>query len=86
MTDDSDKREAQDALRAKESAPHGKDSRRQRLKLALRDNLRRRKSQARQRSKMTDAPSNDRKGALDDDTGSKGGGWRRSARRNLGRV
>jgi hypothetical protein len=62
MTDDSDKREA-------ESAPRAKDSRHERLKLALRDNLKRRKSQARQRGKMTDAPSNDREDALDDETG-----------------
>jgi hypothetical protein len=71
MIDDSDKREAESAPCAKESK---QDSRQQRLKVALRDNLKRRKSQARQRGKMADAPSNDRERALDDDTGSERGG------------
>jgi hypothetical protein len=66
MTDDSDKREA-------DGAPRAKESRQERLKLALRDNLKRRKSQARARGKMADAPSNDHERALDDDTGSEGG-------------
>ena len=65
MTDDSDKRKAQ-------GAPRSKDSRQERLKLALRDNLKRRKLQARERSKMQPAPSNDHEDALDDDT-EKGG-------------
>jgi hypothetical protein len=66
MTDDRDKREA-------DSAPRAKESRQERLKLALRDNLKRRKSQARARGKMADAPSNDHERALDDDTRSEGG-------------
>jgi hypothetical protein len=66
MMDDSDKRGAEGAPRRKETR---QDSRHERLKLALRDNLKRRKSQARQRGKMTDAPSNDREDALDDETG-----------------
>jgi hypothetical protein len=70
MTNDIDKREG-GAPRAKDSS---QTSRQQRLKLALRDNLRRRKSQARARDKMADAPSNDHERALDDDTGSGGGG------------
>jgi hypothetical protein len=74
MTDDSDKREAEGSPRAK-----GQDSRHERLKLALRDNLKRRKSQTRERNdkargKMTDAPSNHHEDALDDDTGSESGG------------
>jgi len=48
MTDDRDKAERQDAA---------KDSRQDRLKLALRENLKRRKSQARGRSGVTAAPS-----------------------------
>jgi hypothetical protein len=62
-----------------------KDSRQDRLKSALRENLKRRKSQARerdeQRNKTTSAPSNDHEDVLDDhedvldnDTGSGGGG------------
>jgi hypothetical protein len=66
MTDDSDKREA-------DGTPRAKGLRQERLKLALRDNLKRRKSQARARGKMADAPSNDHERALDDDTGSEGG-------------
>jgi hypothetical protein len=57
--DESDKRD---------SAPRGKDARQARLKLALRDNLKRRKSQARERGKMRLASSNDHEDALDDDT------------------
>jgi hypothetical protein len=76
MTDDNDKRGAEGAPRQKETR---QDSRHERLKLALRDNLKRRKSQARERDdkernskargKMTDAPSNHHEDALDDDTG-----------------
>jgi hypothetical protein len=48
-----------------------KDSRRDRLKLALRENLKRRKSQARGRSDV-DAASSERAGAsLDDASGEK---------------
>lgn len=71
MTDDSDKREGHGEPRAKDSR---QDSRQERLKLALRDNLKRRKSQARQRGKMTDAPSNNHENALDDDSESERGG------------
>jgi hypothetical protein len=70
MTNDIDKREGEGAPRAKDSS---QTSRQARLKLALRDNLRRRKSQARARDKMADAPSNDHERALDDDTGSGDG-------------
>ena len=81
MMDDSDKRGAEGAPRQKETR---QDSRHERLKLALRDNLKRRKSQARERDdkarddkerndkargKMADAPSNHHEDALDDDTG-----------------
>jgi hypothetical protein len=81
MTDDSDKRGAEGAPLRKETR---QDSRHERLKLALRDNLKRRKSQAKARDdrerndktpgnkthgKMTDAPSNHHEDALDDDTG-----------------
>jgi hypothetical protein len=75
MTDDSDKREAESAPRKKESRQDLKQDSRQaskqaRLKLALRDNLKRRKSQARERerSKMTEPPSNVHESTLDDDT------------------
>lgn len=85
MTDDSDKRGAEGAPGRKETR---QDSRHERLKLALRDNLKRRKSQAKardkvrddevrnpgERGKMTDAPSNHHEDALDDDTGSESGG------------
>jgi hypothetical protein len=71
MTDDSDKRDADGMPHAK--APR-QDSRQQRLKLALRDNLKRRKSQARARGKMAEAPSNDHERPLDDETGSEEGG------------
>jgi hypothetical protein len=67
--EDSDKREAQGVTGAKDSKQDSRqDSRRERLKLALRDNLKRRKSQARQRANMNDAPSNNHEDALDDDT------------------
>jgi hypothetical protein len=81
MTDDSDKRGAEGAPGAKGAR---QESRHERLKLALRDNLKRRKSQAKARDdkarddrerndktrgKMTDAPSNHHEDALDDDTG-----------------
>jgi hypothetical protein len=51
MTDDRDKRERQTARPAK-------NPRADRLKLALRENLKRRKSQAKARSNATMAPSN----------------------------
>jgi hypothetical protein len=65
MTDDSDKRE--------EGASRTNDLKHERLKLALRDNLKRRKSQARARGKMADAPSNEHERALDDGTRSGDG-------------
>ena len=66
MADQGDKRE--------DGAPRAKDSRHERLKLALRDNLKRRKAQARERGKMQAAPSHGLDGALDDDTGNEKGG------------
>ena len=59
MSDESDKRDG---------ASREKDARQARLKLALRDNLRRRKSQARERGKVQAAPSNLHEDTLDDDT------------------
>jgi hypothetical protein len=65
MKDDKHKREGQTGSPAKKNP--GKDPRQvprqvprqDRLKLALRENLKRRKSQARGRSDITTAPSND---------------------------
>jgi hypothetical protein len=48
------------------SAAASGDSRRDRLKLALRENLKRRRSQARGRSELADASSADAEAALDD--------------------
>jgi hypothetical protein len=59
MSDEGDKRD---------DAPREKDAKQARLKFALRDNLRRRKSQARERGKMEAAPSNLHEDTLDDDT------------------
>jgi hypothetical protein len=67
MADDGDKRRTQDTSR-------DRDARQERLKLALRDNLKRRKAQARERGKMQAVPSRGHEGALDDDTGSERGG------------
>jgi hypothetical protein len=55
MKDDSHKRERQIGAPAKSS---GKDLKQDRLKLALRENLKRRKSQARGRGDRISAPSN----------------------------
>ena len=44
-------------------------ARRERLKQALRDNLKRRKSQIRERGKLPPAPSTRHEGALDDGAG-----------------
>jgi hypothetical protein len=55
MQDDKDKREGQTAVPAKK--PH-RNPREDRLKQALRENLKRRKSQARGRSDPAIAPSN----------------------------
>lgn len=51
MMDETDENERQ--------KPREKDSRQDRLKLALRENLKRRKSQSRERNKVTAAPGND---------------------------
>jgi hypothetical protein len=51
MQDEMDKREGK-------AGERGKNSRQDRLKLALRENLRRRKSQARGRGDVASAPSN----------------------------
>ena len=60
MTDDKHKREGQTGMPAKDSAQDPKKNPRQdRLKLALRENLKRRKSQAKGRSGNAIAPSND---------------------------
>jgi len=61
MTDDRDKAERQGAA--------AKDSRQDRLKLALRENLKRRKSQARGRSDPASASSESRDASLDDASG-----------------
>lgn len=63
MKDDKDKREGQTKAPAKNPA---KDPRADRLKLALRENLKRRKSQARGRSDAGSAPSDDADASLDD--------------------
>jgi hypothetical protein len=65
MKDDKHKREGQTGSPAKKNPGKdprkdtGKDPRQDRLKLALRENLKRRKSQARGRGDITTAPSND---------------------------
>ena len=69
MKDDKHKREGQTGSPAKKNPGKdprkdsgkdpGKDPRQDRLKLALRENLKRRKSQARGRGDITIAPSND---------------------------
>ena len=61
MTDDKDKREGQTATPAK-------NRKLDRLKLALRENLKRRKSQARGRSDIVAAPSDDLDASLHDDS------------------
>jgi hypothetical protein len=67
MKDDKHKREGQTGTPAK------KDPRQDRLKLALRENLKRRKSQARGRSDMTTAPSNGDDVSPHDGSGKKPG-------------
>jgi hypothetical protein len=66
MKDDRDKREGQTARPAK-------NPRKDRLKLALRENLKRRKSQAWARSHATMAPSNGDDVSPDDFSGKKPG-------------
>ncbi len=63
MKDDKDKGEGQAT----------KNSRQDRLKLALRENLKRRKSQARGRGDMTAAPTDDAVVSLHDEHGKKPG-------------
>ena len=66
MKDDKDKREVQtESLK--------KNPKQDRLKLALRENLKRRKSQARGRSHMAAAPSDDVDASLHDDSEKKPG-------------
>jgi len=48
----------------------GKTTRQDRLKLALRENLKRRKVQARERGKMPGAPSTEHEASLHDEAGS----------------
>jgi hypothetical protein len=67
MTDDRKKGEAREGHLAK------KDARRDRLKEALRENLKRRKSQARGRSDIAPAPSHGEAAAPHDDGGEKPG-------------
>jgi hypothetical protein len=64
MQDDLDKREGQTHASAKKQPD---DPRQDRLKLALRENLKRRKSQARGRSDGAAAPSAGGDAALDDE-------------------
>jgi hypothetical protein len=71
MKDDKDKREGQAGTRAKNA---GKDTRQDRLKLALRENLKRRKSQARGRSDTATASSEDTDASLDDESENKPNG------------
>ncbi|MBR1156207.1 hypothetical protein [Bradyrhizobium sp. JYMT SZCCT0428] len=66
MQDDQDKRGGT-------AKPDVKDSRHQRLKVALRENLKRRKSQARGRSDDAAAPSEIADASLDDAGGAKPG-------------
>jgi len=75
MTDEKDKREGQDRAAAKRPVSDpGKDSRRDRLKRALRENLKRRKSQAKGRRDPAPAPSHAGDVSPYDDSGKKPGG------------
>jgi len=76
MKDDSDKREAQTGIAAKNPNKDMKkdpsqDPRKDRLKLALRENLKRRKSQARGRSDAGVAPFNGDEASPYDGNGKK---------------
>ena len=80
MKDDSDKREGQTGIAAKNpnkdmkkdpGKDQTRDPRQDRLKLALRENLKRRKSQARGRSDAGVAPSNGDEGSPYDGNGKK---------------
>jgi hypothetical protein len=68
MKDEKDKRERQNPPSAKKSSKDP-DPRQDRLKLALRENLKRRKSQARGRSDPAVASSGNADAALDDESG-----------------
>jgi hypothetical protein len=70
MQDDKDKRERQTGTPAKNLAG---DSRQDRLKLALRENLKRRKSQAKGRSHVAGAPSRGDDASPHDGNGKKPG-------------
>jgi hypothetical protein len=70
MNDETDKDEAQTGTPAQKP---GNNPRQHRLKLALRENLKRRKSQARQRGDVTMAPSNGDDGSPHDGSGKKPG-------------
>jgi hypothetical protein len=75
MTDDKDKREGQSGTSAKNALKDPrKNPRQDRLKLALRENLKRRKSQARGRSDVTVASSNGDSVAPHDESGKKPNG------------
>jgi len=75
MTDEKDKREGQDRAAGERPARHSdKDSRQDRLKRALRENLKRRKSQARGRNDPAPAPSHAGDVSPYDDSGKKPGG------------
>ena len=65
MTDEKRKSEPQ-------TPPRQKDSRQDRLKLALRENLKRRKAQARERGKMTEPSSTDDEACLHGEVGKRG--------------
>ena len=66
MKDEMDKRE-------KRGGSAVKDPRQDRLRLALRENLKRRKSQARSRNDLAGAPSEHAGASLDDASGKKPG-------------
>jgi len=55
----------------RQKPPHVKDSRQDRLKLALRENLKRRKAQARERGGMTNPSAGD-EASLDGQVGKRG--------------
>ena len=74
MTDDKDKREGQSGTAAKNATKVSTDPRQDRLKQALRENLKRRKSQARGRGGVTIAPSNGNDVSPHDGSGKKPNG------------
>ena len=54
------------------TSAEGKDERAERLAAALRENLKRRKAQARERGKVSDASSSGRQTSLDGEVGKRG--------------